>query len=93
MEQTLLDLYWGKIDPGAYYTTNIPAHREKRFAISRKREVFMKKLADIDPQLRQEMENLIELQLEEDELEIPEAFCDGFRLGAKIMLDIMSDGK
>ena len=42
--------------------------------------------------LRQEMEKVIEIQLEEDYLEIPEAFCNGFRLGAKIMLDVMSGG-
>ena len=90
MEQTLMDLYLGKIDPAEYYTTSIPEHREKRFAIMRKRERFLEKLAAVDPQLREEMEKIIELQLEEDELELPEAFCNGFRLGAKIMLDVMS---
>lgn len=92
MEQALMDLYFGKIDPGEYYTTNLPEHRKKRFAVARKREAFLEKLASIDPQLRQEMEKVIEIQLEEDYLEIPEAFCNGFRLGGKIMLDVMSGG-
>jgi len=93
MEQTLMDLYLGKIDPAEYYTTNIPEHRKKRFAVARKRETFLEKLAAIDPQLRREMEDIIVLQTEEDYLEVPEAFCNGFRLGAKIMLDVMSGGK
>jgi len=93
MEKTLLELYWGKIDPAEYYTTNISEHRRKRLAIARKREMFLEKLDAQNPQLRGEIEKLLELQMEENELEIPEAFCNGFRLGAKIMLDVMSGGE
>ena len=37
------------------------------------------------------MDEVLSEQLEFDELEVPEAFCDGFRLGARIMLDVLME--
>ena len=91
MEQTLLKLFWGTIAPSEYSSTNIPEHRERRWQIAKKHDALFKKLESIDPALGQEVEEILSEQLEFDELEVPEAFCDGFRLGARIMLDVLTE--
>ena len=90
MDQTLLKLFWGTIVPSEYHSTNIPAHKEKRRQIINNHDTLFKKLEAIDPALGEEMDKILEEQLEFDELEVPETFCDGFRLGAKIMLDVLT---
>lgn len=91
MDQTLLKLFWGTIIPSEYSSTNIPEHREKRRKIARKHDVFFNKLEVIDPALGKELDEVLPEQLEFDELEVPESFCDGFRLGARIMLDVLME--
>lgn len=93
MDSILLKLFWGGIVPSECFSANIPAHREKRREIIRRHDLLFRKLEAIDPALGQEVEQVLSEQLEFDVLEVPEAFCNGFRLGARIMLDVLLENE
>jgi len=87
MDKAILMLF-NELD---YYTANIPEHEKKRKTAARRHDVFWNRLKELDKSLLPEMEKILDEQMECDWLEVPEAFCNGFRLGARIMLDVMSE--
>ena len=92
MEKTILMLYKELIAPCAYYTTNIPEYKKQREKAAMRHEAFWNRLKELDSSLLYEMDNILYEQIECDLLDLPEAFCDGFRLGARLMMDVMSEG-
>lgn len=90
MNDILLRLYNGQLEPSVFYNDRIPEHRKKRLMCYQHHEAFLSRLNAIDPALQEEMEALLDEQLSIDMLELPEAFSDGFRMGAKIMMDILA---
>lgn len=88
MDKTILMLYKDLIAPCSCYTTNIPEYKKQRKKAAMLHEVFWNRLKELDDSLLLEMEKVLDEKLECDLLEVPEAFCDGFRLGARLMLDV-----
>jgi len=88
MHNILLQLYHGELTPSSSYSDRFPEHREKRMACYQKHMDFLDRLQAIDPDLQREMEQLLDEQLSVDMLDLPEAFAEGFCLGAKIMIEI-----
>ena len=87
MDKTILMLF-NDLD---YYTANIPEYEKKRKKVARRHDVFWNRLKELDKSLLPEMEKILDEQMECDWLEVSEAFCNGFRLGARLMLDVMSE--
>ena len=93
MNNILLQLYNGELAPSTFHNDHIPMHRAKREACLKKYESFLQKLNALDPSLTEEMEKLLDEQLSVDMLELPEAFLEGFYMGAQIMLSVCTHGE
>ncbi len=61
--------------------------QKRRAEWERQNQDFLEKL---DPVLRKELAALVERQIAADLREGPEAFADGFSLGAQIMIEILA---
>ena len=88
MHNILLQLYHGELAPSSSFNAQIPKHRAKRQACLKHYNDFLQKLNDLDPELANEMDELLDEQLFTDFLDLPEAFIEGFRMGAQIMLAV-----
>lgn len=87
-DKTLLDLYYGKITPAEHYQPLI----EEFIALQKKHyrhyDEFMEKLGS---PLNKEFESIMDEQLELLPFDFSQTFIDGFRLGAKMMMEILWD--
>ena len=87
-DKILLDLYYGNIVPAEQYQPLIEefsALREKHY---QHYDEFMEKL---DSPLKKEFKSIMDEQLESLPFDFSQAFIDGFRLGAKMMMEIFWD--
>ena len=66
-------------------------YNELRWKYWRQNEKFMQALKQLDEGLAQEFDQLLDQQFEVVPLEISEMFIDGFRLGARLMMEILED--
>lgn len=88
MSEILRALYYGEISPAEQYLTKI-----KEYEIIRERqyqhyEDFIKKLGS---PLDKEFERIMDEQLDTLPLEFYQMFTDGFRIGAKMIMEIYGD--
>lgn len=87
-DKTLLDLYYGRIAPAEQYEPLI----EEFSALQKKHyqhyDEFVKKLGN---PLNKEFESIMDEQLEVLPFDFSQTFIDGFRLGAKMMMEILWD--
>ena len=87
-DKILQDLYHGKIAPEEHYKPLIEefcAHQKKYY---RHYDEFMKKIGS---PLDKEFESIMDEQLEMLPFDFTQTFIDGFRLGAKMMIEILCD--
>lgn len=85
-DKTLLDLYYGKISPAEHYQPQIEEYTTLLKKHYQHYDEFMKKLGS---PLDKEFESIMDEQLDMLPFGFPQAFIDGFRLGAKIILEIL----
>ncbi|HJC23705.1 MAG TPA: hypothetical protein H9761_08385 [Candidatus Eisenbergiella merdavium] len=88
MESILQQLYEGKISPAEQYRPRTEEHREAVERILKSRGEFARALKETDQALYEKFLRI----MEEDDLsfETGEMFIDGFKLGARMMLEIMN---
>ena len=88
MRNTLEDLYYGNITPGAQQTA--PDSELKRAAdrVTRFESQLIERLDEVGQTI---LEKLIESQHEIDNITALENFILGFRLGAKITMECMDE--
>ena len=88
MDKILHDLYNGEINPIEQYrpmTEEYKALREKQY---QHYEDFIKKLGS---PLDKEFIRIMDEQLDTVPIEFSETFIDGFRLGARMMIEVFDD--
>ena len=89
-DKTLLDLYYGKIAPAEQYQPIM----EELIALQKEHyrhyDEFIKKLGS---PLNEEFESIMDEQLEILPFDFSQTFIDGFRLGARMMIEILWDYK
>lgn len=90
MSKILEDLYNGLIDPAEHHSDRISEYEAILKEQSTHYNDFIKKL---DPSLAQEFMNIMDEQINTVPFELSEAFTDGFRLGAKMMIEVFNDKK
>ena len=90
MRSTLLQLYHEGLFLPSSHNDQIAQHRNKRRMCYQKHDDFIAKIRAVDPKLEPEFEKIMEEFLECELLELPETFVEGFRMGAKLMLDIFA---
>lgn len=91
MKSILSELYEGKIFPAEQYSPTSEEYRKIRQRYYRHYEDFIETLSKINPPLDKRFIEIMDEQLDVIPCEFSAMFIDGFRLGARIMLDIFQD--
>ncbi len=91
MSDLLSALYAGELYPAEQYMPRIEAYRKLYREHLRQHEAFAETLRRLDPPLDQQFTEILERQLDEVPLEIEDVFIQGFRLGAKLIIEIFQD--
>ena len=88
MNKILQDLYDGKIYPAEQYRPLIEEYEILQKKQFEHYEGFIKKIGS---PLDKEFEKIMDEQLETLPIELSEMFIDGFRLGARMMVEVFED--
>lgn len=88
MDTILMQLYLGKICPVNQYTPILEEYKELRKKQFAHYESFVKKL---ESPLDEEFLRIMDEQMDTLPYEFSEMFIEGFRLGARMMLEILED--
>lgn len=90
MDNIIKQLYNGELYPAEQFRPMQEEYIKKRKSINSHYEDFIKKLGT---PLDKEFINIMDEQLDLLPFEASDMFTDGFRLGARMILDILSDNK
>ena len=88
MKSILSALYEGKIFPADQYFPRSEEYRKIYQEHYRHYDDFIETLSKANPPLDKKFIEIMDEQLDEIPYEFSEMFIDGFRLGARIMIDI-----
>lgn len=88
MKSVLSELYDGRIFPEAQYSPKSEEYREIHQRNFSDYENFLETLLKLDPSLGKQFGKLMDEQSEERHFEYLAMFTGGFRLGARIMIDV-----
>ena len=88
MKSILSDLYNGNIFPAEQYATRSEEYRQIYQKNYQHYEDFIETLSKTNPPLEKRFIEIMDEQLDVIPYEFSEMFIDGFRLGARIMMDI-----
>ena len=87
-DKILQDLYHGRISPEEHYKPLIADFITHQKEYYRHYDEFMEKIGS---PLDKEFESIMDEQLEMLPFDFSQTFIDGFRLGAKMMMEILWD--
>lgn len=88
MKSILSELYNGNIFPAEQYITKNKEYRQIYQKNYQHYEDFIETLSKVNPPLDKRFIEIMDEQLDVIPYEFSEMFIDGFRLGARIMMDI-----
>lgn len=88
MDKILQDLYNGEIYPAEQY---LPLMEEYKILQKKRYEHYEDFIKKIGSPLDKEFERIMDEQFDTLPLELSEMFIDGFRLGARMMIEIFED--
>ena len=88
MKSILSELYEGKIFPAEQYSPRSEEYRQIHQSHYKHYENFIETLSKLEPPLDKQFIKIMDEQLDVIPYEFSEMFIDGFRLGARIMIDI-----
>ncbi|RKJ56101.1 hypothetical protein D7Y09_03790 [bacterium 1XD42-1] len=91
MNSVLSDLYEGKIFPAEEYSSKSETYQKLRQKYCRCYEDFIKTLQKLDPPLDTEFIRIMNEHLDMVPFEFSETFIDGFRLGARMMIEVFQN--
>lgn len=91
MDAVLQQLFDGKLYPSEEYYPKIEAVKEIRERNYKNYEKFTKQLELLNPALVEQFQNILDEQLDTAPFETYQMFVDGFRLGAKIIVEIFNE--
>ena len=85
MKSILLQLYDGELFPAEQYVPKITEYRRIHQEHYRHHKDFLDKL---EPSVKEQFIRIMDEQLDAVPMEMSEMFIDGFRLGARMMIEI-----
>ena len=91
MKSILTALFQGEIRPSEQFIPTSKAYRAIQAQKHRRCEEFSEILKELDPDLDRQFIQVLDGQLDGLSQEYFEMFLGGFRLGAKLMLEIFQD--
>ena len=92
MDTILQQLYEGNLDPVSQSQPTSKKYRTTSYWHQKHYEAFCSTLQELDPALSKRFDKLLDEMLELDYIETKKEFIDGFRLGARMMMEIL-DGE
>lgn len=90
MSKILQDLYEGRIYPSEQYSPTTEHHKKIRKEYQKHYNDFKSKLDDT---LAEEFENILDEKFDAITIELSEMFTYGFKIGAKMMIEILQENK
>lgn len=90
MDAILRQLFDGKLYPSEQYYPEIEAVKKIRERNHKNYEDFIKQLELLNPALVEQFENILDEQLDTAPFETYQMFADGFRLGARLIVEIFN---
>ena len=91
MKSVLSALYDGELHPAEQYTPQIKEYWEIRQRNRRHYRDFTESLRKLNPPLDKRFIQILDEQIDELPYELSQMFADGFRLGARLMLEALQD--
>lgn len=91
MDFTLQQLFDGEIFPAEQYYPKIEKIKKIREEHNNNNQEFLKELNSLNPALVDKFHNILEDQMDTAPFECFQMFADGFRLGAKIVIEVFSE--
>lgn len=91
MDKILQQLYNGEIYPAEQFRPMLDEYKELREKQYQNYEDFTKELEQLQPPLHKRFIKIMDEQLDTVPLELSQMFIDGFRLGAKMMIEVFED--
>lgn len=91
MNSILYQLYQGELQPCRTYQDRVPGHLRRRQQCMENHRAVMDRLAAVDDGLWRAVDELMDECFRVDREDIPEAFMEGFRLGAALMMEILAE--
>lgn len=91
MQTILKQLYDGDIFPAEQYLPLMEEYKKARQKQYQHYEDFVKELDTLSEPLRKRFIAIMDEQLDTIPLELSEMFIDGFRLGARMMIEVFED--
>ncbi len=91
MKKVLRALYDGKICPAEQYYPTFEQTKEIRQRQLLHYHSFKQKLNELDADLTKQFEQIMDEQLDTVPFEYSEMFIDGFRLGARVMMEVFTE--
>lgn len=89
MPSIIQELYDGKLFPAENFTPRLEEHVKLNREIIEAEDEFIRQLDVFDPKLKTQFMTFMDAVNRSYPLEASEIFCHGFRLGARMMLDIL----
>lgn len=90
MKSILEELYGGNINPDELIVSKDPEYRPLNKRISDTLDIWKKKLSEND---YSQLESLLDLCSKSSSMEASESFMYGFKLGALIMIEVLTGKK
>lgn len=91
MDKILQQLYNGEIYPAEQFLPLMEEYKELRKKQYTHYADFTKELEQLQPPLYERFIKIMDEQLDTVPLEMSQMFIDGFRLGAKMMIEVFED--
>lgn len=88
MKNILLQLYDGELNPSEFYSPILEAHKKARLSNRKNYELFSAMLGEIDQNLKEQFLEVMDNEIITAPFEACEMFVDGFRMGAKMMVEV-----
>ena len=85
---TIQDLYYGRISPYEMSISTVPEYQKLKALANRNEDLLRESLSDEQKEL---LEKLTECITDISSISERDVFIAGFRLGVKLMLDVMKD--
>ena len=82
------DLYYGRISPYEMSISTTPEYQKLKAFADRNEDLLRESLSD---EQKERLENLIETVTDISSISERDMFINGFRLGIKLMIDVMQD--
>ena len=85
---TIQDLYYGRVSPYEMSISTVPEYQKLKALADRNEDLLRESLSDEQKEL---LDKLIETVTDISSISERDMFINGFRLGMKLMMDVMKD--